>query len=178
MSRYTVFFYGLEFGYDWRRGKANFDHLHLLVFYSDKQDTQHPIFANKAGGGFKLAGSKQWDRLVAYGSYTHNTAEGGGFGVTLMEKMLTGSIAVQRPLAIRGEVGIGASWGEPIDGVTLGGLPQHQPAEDQYGMEFYWKILLTQDLWITPNLQFIINPTFNPNTDSIVIPGFKFRFFL
>ena len=97
---YGQFFYGLEFGYNWRRGNANFDHLHLLVFYSDKQDTQHPIFENKSGGGFKLAGSKQWDRLVAYGSYTHNTAEGGGFGVTLIEKMLTAGIAVQRPLDI------------------------------------------------------------------------------
>jgi hypothetical protein len=175
---YGQFFYALEFGNNWRRGKGNFDHLHLLLFYSDKQDTQLPIFENKAGGGFKLAGSKQWERLVGYGSYTYNTAQGGGFGVTLIKNMLTAGIAVQRPLNIGGEVGVGAMWGEPIDGVTLAGIPQRQPPEDQYGMEFYWKILLTEDLWITPNLQFVINPTFNSNTDSIVLPGFKFRFFL
>ena len=174
---YGQFFYGVEFGTNWRRGKANFDHIHLLLFYTDEQHTVNPGFANKAGGGFKLAGSKQWDRLVGHGSFTYNTAEGAGFGVTTIGKMLTAGIAVQRPLEVRGEVGVGAMWGEPIEGVILAGRPQSQPSENQYGMELYWKILLTEDLWITPNLQYVINPTFNPNTDSIVITGFKFRFF-
>ena len=175
---YGQFFYALEFGYNWRRGRGNFDHVHLLLFYSDKQDTQAPVFANAAGGGFKLAGSKQWKRIVGYGSYTYNTAEGGGFGVTLVEDMVTVGIGVQRPWNVAGEIALGAMWGDAIEGVTLAGLPQRQPSEAQYGMELYWKILLTEDLWITPSLQYVLNPTFNPSADSIVMPGIKFRFFL
>ncbi len=172
------FFYGLEFGYNWRRSRADFDHVHLLLFYADEKDTQPPVFPNEAGGGFKLAGSKQWDRLVGFGSYTYNTAEGGPFGVALANNSVNAGIAVLRPLNIGGEIGVGATWAEPIDGVTLAGIPQRQPMKDQYGVELYWKILLTPDLWITPGVQFVVNPTFNPSTDSVVIPQFKLRLFL
>lgn len=39
-------------------------------------------------------------------------------------------------------------------------------------------MLVTGDLWVTPSLQVIINPTYNPSTESVVVPGLKFRFFL
>ncbi|MCZ6539250.1 MAG: carbohydrate porin [Chloroflexi bacterium] len=172
------FFYGVEFGYSWRRSRSDFDHLHLLVFYADETDMLAPVFPNKAGGGFKLAGSKQWDRLVAFASYTYNTHEGGGFGTTLSKQVITAGLAVQRPLNVGGEVGVGATWAEPLDDVTLAVVPQRPSPADQWGMEFYWRILLTQDLWITPSLQFVVNPTFNAAANSIVIPGLKFRWFL
>ena len=175
---YSQFFYGFEIGKNWRRGKGDFDHLHLTLFYADKVDTSPPFFANKAGGGFKLAGEKQWNRLVGFGSYTYNTAEGGSFGVTVLRQAINAGFAVNRPLNIGGEVGVGFSWAEPQDGVSLVGIPQAQPVKDQYGMEIYWKMLVTGDLWVTPTLQVIINPTYNPTTESVVVPGLKFRFFL
>jgi porin len=175
---YGQFFYGLEFGMNWRRGKGDFDHLHLLLFYADKVDTSPPIFENKAGGGFKLAGEKQWNRLVGFGSYTYNTVEGGNFGIAVTRQMANVGFAVNRPLNIGGEVGVGFSWAEPQDGLTLVGLPQRDPLKDQYGMEIYWKILVTGDLWVTPNLQVIVNPTYNSSTKTVIVPGLKFRFFL
>lgn len=176
--RYGQFFYGLEFGKNWRRSKGDFDHLHLLIFYADRVDTSPPVFPNEAGGGFKLAGEKQWNRIVGFGSYTYNTAEGGSFGIALIRQAINAGFAVNRPLNIGGEVGVGFSWAEPTDGVGLAGTPQRQPVKDQYGMEVYWKLLVTSDLWVTPNLQVIVNPTYNPGTESVVVPGLKFRFFL
>jgi carbohydrate-selective porin OprB len=60
----------------------------------------------------------------------------------------------------------------------LAGIPQREPLKDQYGMEIYWKILVTGDLWVTPNLQIIVNPNYNLSTESVIITGLKFRFFL
>ena len=136
------------------------------------------VLPNKAGAGFKLAGEKQWGRIVGFGSYTYNTAEGGNFGVALIRQALNAGFAVNRPLNVGGEVGVGFSWAEPIDGIRLLGQPQRQPEKNQYGMEIYWKMLVTSDLWVTPNLQVIVNPTYNPGTESIIVPGLKFRFFL
>ncbi len=175
---YGQFFYGLEVGYNWRRGLGDFDHLHLLVFYADKKDTQLPIFPNESGGGFKVLGSKQWDRIVGFGSYTYNTAEGGGFAATFAEHTVNAGIALQRLLGINGELALGATWMEPIDNLFLPTLPPGTQLDEQYGFELYWKLLLTPDLWITPQVQYIVNPSFNPTTDSILIPGLKFRFFL
>ena len=48
-------------------------------------------------------------------------------------------------------------------------------ALDQYGSEIYWRISLTRNIWVTPGLQFVINPTINTESDFIAIPHIKFR---
>ncbi|MHC4958194.1 MAG: hypothetical protein ACYTGN_07440 [Planctomycetota bacterium] len=161
------FFYGLEFGHFWRRGPTEFDHVHLDVFYADEKNSQAPIFPNEAGGGFKVLGSKQMGKVVAFGSYTFNTAQGGGFGVTLAKHTATAGVARLKPLGVRGEVALGLAWMHPIN----------NQLRDQYGGELYWKILLTPDLWVTPGVQLIIDPSFNPAEDYVFIGQFKFRLF-
>jgi len=161
------FFYGLEIGYFWKRSPTDFDHVHLDIFYADEKDTQSPGFPNEAGGGFKLLGSKQWGKVVGFGSYTYNTAEGGGFGVTFARHTATAGAAYLKPLGVRGEIGFGAIWMRPIN----------DNLRDQYGGELYWKMLLTPDLWITPGMQLILDPSFNPDADAIFVAQFKFRLF-
>lgn len=46
---------------------------------------------------------------------------------------------------------------------------------DQYGVDTYWKILLTRNLWITPGIQVVFDPSLNPTEDVIAIPHFKFK---
>ena len=161
------FFYGLEIGYFWRRGPGDFDHVHLNIFYADEKDTQPAFLPNEAGGGFKLLGSKQWGRWVAFGSYTYNTAEGGGFGATFGRHTVTAGVAYLKPAGIRGEIGFGAIWMDPLNDAL----------RDQYGGELYWKMLITPDFWLTPGMQLILDPSFNPNEDSIFIAQIKFRLF-
>jgi carbohydrate-selective porin OprB len=45
----------------------------------------------------------------------------------------------------------------------------------QYGVEAYWRILLTQNIWITPGVHLIFNPALNQEHDFIAIPQLKFR---
>ncbi len=165
------YFYGLEFGYNRKRDGGEFDHVHVDIFYADERSTRSPdVLPNEAGGGFKLLGSKQMGRFVWFGSYTFNTAEGGGISVSLARHTVTAGGAYLKPLGIKGEAAAGLMWVKPhrdlVPGVKL---------RNQYGFETYWKILLTPNLWITPGIQFVFDPFLNPDTDSIVIPHLKFR---
>ncbi len=126
-----------------------------------------PGFPNKAGGGFKLMGSKQRRRLVGFGSYTFNTAEGGGFSVTFGRHTVNAGLALLKPAGVRGEVGFGTTWMKPLD----------ETLRDQFGTSGYWKLLLTADLWLTPGVQLIWNPSLNPDADFVAVGEVKFRLF-
>lgn len=179
---FSEFFYAAEFGMNWRRSPSDFDHVHLTIYYADDRTGTQIVpgvaTPQKGGAGFKLAGEKQWDRVVGFGSYAYNDAEGGPFSTTLTKQQLRLGFAVNRPLNVNGEVGFGFTWSEPIEGLPLVVFPQRDPLKDQYGVEMYWRMLITNDLWVTPSLQVIVNPTYNPDTESIIVPGLKFRFFL
>jgi hypothetical protein len=162
------FFYGLEVGYNWARAPGDFDHLHLNLFYADKPaENPLPPSPSESGWGFKLLGEKQMGRFVGFGSYTYNTAEGGAFGITFARHQTTAGLAVLKPFGLRGEIGLGTSWAKPKKD-NLG---------SQYGVEGYWKLLLLPNLWVTPGVQVIFDPTFNPEKDSVTIGQIKARLF-
>jgi len=162
------FFYGLEVGYNWARAPGDFDHLHLNLFYADKPaENPFPGLPSESGWGFKVLGEKQMGRLVGFGSYTYNTAKGGAFGVTFARHQTTAGLAVLKPFGLRGEIGLGTSWAQPFK----------DDFRSQYGVEAYWKILLLPNLWVTPGVQVIFDPTFNPQEDTVTIGQIKARLF-
>ena len=165
-------YYGLEIGYFWRRAPGDFDHLHVNVIYADAPAEPSPAGAvrgvgNEPGWVFKAHGSKQIDRWVVYGNYTYNTAQGGPFGLTVTDHSVTGGLAFLRPFHVNGEWSLGAVWAKPIN----------RTLRDQYGIETYWKILFAEDLWVTPNLQLIFNPTYNTTKTVLAVGGIKLRLF-
>jgi len=44
-------------------------------------------------------------------------------------------------------------------------------------VEGYWKFLLLPNMWVTPGVQVIFDPTFNPQEDTITIGQIKARLF-
>jgi hypothetical protein len=164
------FFYGLEVGYNRERAKDDFDHVHLLLFYADERSTRSPdTLPNKAGGGFRIHGERQWDRWVGFAGYTFNTAEGGGVSGTLAEHNFTVGAAYLNPVSIKGEAAVSLLYMNPIQEIFEG------PVRNQYGFETYWRILLTQNIWITPGVHLVLNPSLNLEEDFIAIPQLKFR---
>ncbi len=161
------FFYALEFGSIWKKKNGEFNRLFLTTFYVDEISRGDPVF-NEAGGGFKLSGSLQQGKFVEFASYTYNEAKGGALA-TFGKQTVTAGAAYLRPFDIQGEIGMAIIWFEPLD------LVPGTKLRNQTGYEFYWKILLTPNLWITPGFQYIWNPVFNPTEDKIFIPQFKFR---
>jgi carbohydrate-selective porin OprB len=172
--RASQFFYGIEVGYNWGKFPTNFDHLHLNVFYADERDATEPVFPNAAGGGFKIAGSKQWDSVVAFGSYTYNEAEGGGLGITVLQHSANIGAAYMNPFGVRGEIAVGGTWGRPTQNFDSG-LAVFNDRGDQYGLETYWKLLLLPELWVTPGAQVIFDPSFAPDESVLAIAQIKFR---
>lgn len=173
LTEYGQVFSGAEVGMNWRRGKGDFDHAHLTLWYGGEKNTAP--YPSENGWGFKVHGSKQWGSWVGFGNYAYNNSYGGGFGFTNTRQAVNAGIGYQKPLGIRGEIAMGLSWAEPLDRPDpLLGIRSDR---NQYGLESYWKILLTPELWITPGVQLIWDPSFNPSTDFLAIPQFKFRLF-
>lgn len=166
------YFYGFEIGNYWKRSKDDYDHLHINAFYADKRSEHSPeSLPNKEGWGFRVYGSKQVNKWVAFGGYTFNTAQGGAFGVTLAKQTVTAGVAYTKPINIPGEVALGLMFLQTNDEISA-----LSSARNQYGFELYWKLLLTPNLWLTPGMQLVIDPFINTASDVIAIPHIKFRF--
>jgi len=124
------FFYGFEVGYNRERAKDDYDHVHLLVFYADERSTRSPdTLPNKAGGGFRINGEKQWDRWVGSASYTYNTAEGGGVTGTFSEHVATAGAAYLNPANIKGEAAVSLLYMNP----------SKRSLTDRYAINMDWR---------------------------------------
>ena len=74
------------------------------------------------------------------------------------------------PLNVRGELALGLMWTQPFKDIFPG-----TGQRNQTGVELYWRMLVTPNLWVTPGLQVVFNPSFNPGANTIYIPDIKFR---
>jgi len=164
------FFYGVEVGYNWQRSKDDYDHVHLILFYASERSTRSPeTLPNKAGWGFNFLGEKQLDQWVLFASFTYNTAQGGGVSATLSELTTTTGVAYKNPLKISGEAAIGLLYMNPIEEIF------DEEVRNQYGIEMYWRIHFTRNIWVTPGAHFVIDPATNFESNFIAIPHIKFR---
>jgi porin len=65
------------------------------------------------------------------------------------------------------QLGVGLNWGSPNSdtfGVDL---------DDQWISEVYFRIQLTENLRITPNLQIVVNPALNPDKNAVALFGLR-----
>ena len=164
------FFYGAEVGKNWVRGKGDYDHLSLLVFYATDRSTRNADVApNEPGGGFSILGEKQIDHWVGFIKYTYNNAEGGGGLGTFSHQTGTAGVVYKNLFNITGSTGIGLYFMDPLNGVF---------GEDtglQTGMETYWNMQLTRNILVTPGIHLQWNPTLNPDANFVAMPHIKFR---
>ena len=69
----------------------------------------------------------------------------------------------------RNLLGVGLNWSRPNDGTFGSGL------DDQYTLEAFQRWQITQGVAITPSVQIIHNPAFNPDDDTIALFGLRIR---
>ena len=50
-----------------------------------------------------------------------------------------------------------------------------EPVRNEYGVETYWRLLFSKNIWITPGIRLVFNPALNQEHDFIAIPQVKFR---
>ena len=69
----------------------------------------------------------------------------------------------------RSLLGIGLNWSRPNESTFGSGLG------DQYTLEVFQQWQITENLAITPSVQFIKDPAFNPDKDAIALFGLRLR---
>ena len=62
-------------------------------------------------------------------------------------------------------IGVAGSWMEPSD----------QKLRDQYVIELYYRCYLTPHLHVTPDIQFVFDPSKAPKKDLVTVFGFRMR---
>ena len=164
-------FVGGEIGKQWRRDNGEYDQLAIDFFHAGTRSILNPDTGpNAPGGGFKVLGEKQWGPIVAFANYTYNTAKGGGISTTFSGNTAVAGVAYVQPFGIRGEMAISGMWSQPFDNIFPG-----SGQRDQYGIETYWNMAMTQNSTFTPGIQLIEHPSFNPKVSFLAIPSIKFR---
>jgi hypothetical protein len=164
-------FVGVEVGQQWRRDNGEYDQLSLLVFHAGTRSIKNPdTNPNAPGGGFKVLGEKQWGPIVAFASYTHNTAKGGGADATFSGNTAVAGAAYLQPFGIKGEIAMAGMWSLPFDNIFPG-----SGQRGQYGLDAYWNMAITQNSTLAPDVQLIMHPSFNPKVNFVAVPAIKFR---
>ena len=174
-------FFGSEIGYNWKRlgsKGGELDHVHLNIFYGDEPSLKAFAPVTASGWGFKIAGEKQKGNWVGFANWAYNTSKGGGFGFTALEHAVNVGLAYNNPFQIKGEIAAAYSWGKALDLGQCGAKPCS--GQQQSDIEMYWKILVLPDMFVSPGLQMVFNPSLFPGADTpglVWVPTLRSRIF-
>jgi porin len=141
------------------------DNLHLTVWHADERD--------------EIGVEDGWGAFLSF-SHTFNGKwlmfTRGGFaedgGSLLKRSVSIGGGYAPNGMGAPGaghQLGFGANWGKPNDALFGTDL------DDQYAMEVYFRLQVTKELAITPDVQLLIDPALNPDEDSIWVYGLRAR---
>jgi porin len=89
-------------------------------------------------------------------------------GDALYETAFSGGFGYSKDPS-KGILGVGLGWSRPNEDTYGAKL------EDQVAMEAFWMFELAKFIELTPSVQYIINPALNPNANSTVLFGLRFR---
>ena len=89
-------------------------------------------------------------------------------GGSLLQKSVSAGVMYQHDPGSH-VFGIGLNWGEPNETTFAPGL------DDQVTMEAFYRFHLTQQVTITPSIEYLRNPALNPKDESLWIAGMRLR---
>ena len=150
------YFYHLEVGWTASKDRIYLDNIHLTGWYADDRKNA----GVKSGKGLALSAAwfvnDTWMPFLRIGY-----VDGGD---ALMEATASAGIGYYFKES-KDLFGFGLNWGRP----PASGL------DDQYTAEIFYRLQLTQNLAITPDVQLIIDPALNPQESSIWVFGLRAR---
>lgn len=140
------------------------DNVHLVFWHADERDD----IGIDSGWGLVLSAAHtigdHWQLFARAG-----LSEGGG---SIFQKSV--SLGGGYQFDPRGDapgdiLGVGVNWGQPNDDVFGTGL------DDQYTFEMYYRLQITKELAITPDVQCLVHPALNPGKDVVWVFGLRAR---
>lgn len=149
------------------------------------------------GWGFTVFLEHRIGNILPFFRYGYSEGIGGG-SPALLDQMVAGGFAIEDVFGQDNDViGIGASWGRRDLGSTV--VPVSSPiivdvgddlinlgeftdllqvdfgTVEQYSVEIFYRVQLTQEFQVTPSVQFIVDPAFNLAEDTITVLGVRGR---
>ena len=153
-------FSSVEFGWTRSQGRIYQDNAHITYWHVDEST------AAGTPGGWGVAFqyvthiNDRWMPFIR-GGY----ADEGG---SLTEKSLSLGVAYN-DVAGHDTIGFAINWSEPNENTFEPGL------DNQIAAEVFYRIQLTKQIVITPDIQYIKDPALNPNESSLWIVGLRAR---
>jgi len=151
------YFKAVEVGWDTKLavGEGN---VHALLWDTDpRTSTQTP-----GSRGFALGAEQQFGHVLPFLRYGYS--EGGG---TPLRHLVAGGVAFQNLFGAHSDtLGLGLSWGQPY---------LNELFVDQKAAELYYRLQLTEELAVTPSIQYIKDPPLNLVTDELVLVTIRGR---
>jgi porin len=154
------YFTTLELGWVTSRDRFYFDNTHLTFWHADER--QQAGVSNGWGASFSFEHAYQ-DKWLPF--FRAGYADDGG---SLLQKTISTGLGYQLKDDVS-LVGLGFNWGQPNEGTFGPGLG------DQYVVELFSRLQVTDNLEVTPDVQWISNPALNPSADQSWILGLRAR---
>ena len=156
------YFTSIEIG--WTKGQERIyqDNTHVTLWHVDDSVMAGAIEGWGVAFSHVQHINDQWMPFLR-GGY----AQDGG---SLLQKSL-GAGFLYQPNS-KGEFGLGLNWGEPNETTFAPEL------DDQFTLEAFYRFQLTQQLAITPSIEYIKNPALNPQENDLWVVGLRARFAL
>jgi len=145
------YFKAVEVGWDSKLSFGN-GNIHALFWDTDaRRSTQTP-----ASRGVTIGGEQEFGRLLPFFRYGY--ADGAG---AVLSHLVAGGLGIKDVFGRKTDiVGLGLSWGRPyLDELFV----------DQKAAELYYRFHLTDEIAITPSIQYIKDPPLNLDTDDLVL---------
>ncbi|WP_455197293.1 carbohydrate porin [Kaarinaea lacus] len=153
------YFYHAELGWVSSFDRRYFDNTHITVWSRDADK-----FGNPDGWGLAFSWAKFIDdRMMPFVRVGHSDGGGGA----LLENMISAGLGIYRKS--HDLFGVGFSWGEVSEKTFAPGL------DDQYTAEVFYRMTLSPNFALTPDLQLLVNPALNPNESQVWIAGLRAR---
>ncbi len=89
-------------------------------------------------------------------------------GGTLLERSVSVGLGYNA-VDGRDQLGVAANWGRPNEDSFGPDL------DDQYTFEVFYRLQVTEQFALTPDIQYLVDPALNPTEDSLWIFGLRAR---
>ena len=154
------FFTHLEVGWAASIEKGFSDNIHLTAWHVDKRKQANTPDGWGLAFSFSRLFAEKWEPFVRAGF-----ADDGG---ALWEKSVSAGLGYYTRKN-SDLIGLGLNWSRPSSDTFGPGL------DDQYTAEVFYRLQILKTLTLTPDVQFLFDPAFNPDEDLIAIFGLRGR---
>ncbi len=151
------YFKHVEFGFIKSLKERTKNNIHMTLWHSDEREK-----ANKSSAwGVGVSGSWEFEKnLVPFIRASYSDGD-----IIALSHMISTGIGYQ--FDPKSQLALGVSWGKPNSG-----------NREQISSEIFYRMNISKNLQVTPDIQYIKNPSDNLNTDSIFLAGLRLRVLL